>query len=253
MEGDGMKKVHCSFCGDGLYVIILVCLTTALFVFAEPASAQVFGDGSDGNLVITGSGTYHMTSDMNWIDLTVNSGATLETHGYIIRVSGTLINNGTITDSYSGGNGGAGGPGGAGGIGYDGHIPPIHGSPGNTGSAGSVSGAGIGGTGGGGGGGGGGAWTDFYNKYARGGHGGNGGAGGKGGGVVTSYAKVFDNNNLIHTNGFSGSSGGNGQPGSYTSYGAGPLTTTWLVAAAAPVRAAMAVTAVRSGYTMEPF
>jgi hypothetical protein len=164
-----------------------------------------YGTGSDGDRVISSNWT--MDRDYQWQNLTVNPGVTLDTAGRIIKVKETLTNNGTITDSYSGGNGGSGGLGGAGCSG-DGN-----GSPGSNGSAGSAgaAGAGSGGTGGGGGGGGAGQSTSYA---TTGGSGGSGGSGGKGGGVVIIYAKNFVNNGTIHTNGFSGGSGsggGNGQ------------------------------------------
>lgn len=164
-----------------------------------------YGTGADGDRVISSNWT--MDRDYQWQNLTVNPGVTLDTAGRIIKIKETLTNNGTITDSYSGGAGGSGGGGGAGRAGDGNGSPGSNGSGGGAGSAG----AGNGGTGGGGGGGGAGQSNTFV---TTGGSGGSGGSGGKGGGVVIIYAKNFVNNATIHANGFSGGSGsggGNGQ------------------------------------------
>ena len=91
---------------------------------------------------------------MNYSNLVVETGCTLDTHGYLVNVAGTLVNNGTITDTYSGGSGGAGGDGGSRGTYWEDSLGFVYGShPGNGecgGSGGSplVPQAGAGGDGG---------------------------------------------------------------------------------------------------------
>ena len=60
-----------------------------------------FGDGSDGDVVISVNTT--LTADMNYNNLTVNAGVTLYPDGYVIYVLDTLTLNGTI--SRNGNNG----------------------------------------------------------------------------------------------------------------------------------------------------
>lgn len=81
-----------------------------------------FGDGSDGDVVISTSTT--LTRDMYYNNLTVNSGTTLFTGGYRIFVRNVATINGTIDRSGNNGatgsngdNGGAWGASGSGGIG----------------------------------------------------------------------------------------------------------------------------------------
>jgi len=128
-------------------------LDTASSTGVKLVKNSVYGNGSDGDVTISSNTT--LRRDMNYRNLTVNAGVTLNTAGHIVRVSGTLTNNGVITDSVSGGAGGRGGEGGEGGPygpSYIGNGLP--GSIGHTGHAGAVEGAGHGGAGGGGGGGG---------------------------------------------------------------------------------------------------
>lgn len=77
---------------------------------------DAFGDGSDGDVTI--SGNTDLTTDMYYNNLTVNSGVTLNTANYRVFVKGTLTNNGTIACVGGAGtngsdgvkpNGGAGG------------------------------------------------------------------------------------------------------------------------------------------------
>jgi len=68
---------------------------------------DLFGDGSDGDVVISGNTT--LTSDMYYDDLTVNNGVTLNSGGYRIFVKGNLINNGTIQRTPGSGSGGGNG------------------------------------------------------------------------------------------------------------------------------------------------
>ena len=53
-----------------------------------------FGDGSDGDVVISVDTT--LTADMNYNNLTINAGVTLNPDGYVIYVKNNLILNGTI-------------------------------------------------------------------------------------------------------------------------------------------------------------
>ena len=60
-----------------------------------------FGDGSDGDVTVSVNTT--LTRDMNYNNLTIDSGVTLYPDGYVIYVCDTLIVNGTI--SRNGNNG----------------------------------------------------------------------------------------------------------------------------------------------------
>jgi len=174
------------------------------------ASDLLFGDGSDGD-VIYGPATFDLYREYNFQNLTVNSGATIETHGNIIRVAGTLLNDGTITDSYTGASNGHGGPPARGGyLDYFTPILPEGGLPGFK-------------RGGASGGGGGFVHTWDYMVDAAGGDGGWGGDGGNNGGTVVIYAKVLDNRNVIHANGLNGGEGLSGYSGEYTHYGIWPI------------------------------
>jgi len=99
---------------------------------------------------------------MQYNTLTVDSGKTLNTAGFTVMCSVLLTNNGTITDSSSGGAGGA--------------SRTYGGDP-------SKAGAGKGGDGG-------------FGEDGR-----AGATGGKGGGVVRIFAKTLTNNGTIHANG----------------------------------------------------
>ena len=170
-----------------------------------PLAPIPYGDGSDGNVTISSNTT--LTQDMNYYNLTVDSSYTLNTAGYIVRVLGTLTNNGTINSGNmngqikhgfrsgnnggSGGNGGGssasnGGLGGAGGLG--GGVTIVYArtlnNAGNI-NANGTAGAGGGGTsgrigagGGGGGGSGGTAFVAYRNLTALGTVSASGGAGG---------------------------------------------------------------------------
>jgi hypothetical protein len=178
-----------------------------------------YGDGSDGTAVITANTV--LSHNMNYEDLTIQSGVTLDVRGHVVRVCGTLLNYGTITDTYGGGPGGAGGAHGWGG-------DPNDSPPGSTKPEWPTAGecsctigqppvlpkGGRGGDGGGGGGGGGGA-DNTVGVDADGGNGGNGGAGGRGGGYVCIYAFNLDNRGTIHADGASGSAGQSGEDGEY--------------------------------------
>ena len=182
-----------------------------------------YGDGSDGDYTVPPDPDY-ITSDKEFRNLTVLAGATLDTRGHTVRVCGTLLNRGVITDSYTGGGGGPGGNHGV----YDdlgkGHDPRNHGdcnhqpycTDGQDGIDGDPPSSqqpgqnGRGGRGGGGGGGGGGAWWSLKLWDADGGDGAVGGNGGKGGGYVRIYAFRFDNLSpgLVHADGLPGTGGG---------------------------------------------
>ena len=65
-----------------------------------------FGSGGDGDVTISADTT--LARDMNYNSLTIDSGVTLTTAGWIVRVKGTLTNNGTIDNSASEATPGAG-------------------------------------------------------------------------------------------------------------------------------------------------
>lgn len=231
--------------GSGLDADLLDGSSSAAFSLATHTHDNRFGDGSDGDVTISGDTT--LTNDMNYRNLTIDGGVTLRTAGYSVRVSGTLVNNGTI--SVAGGNGGNGstgiGAGGAGGVqAYPGHRYTLGmataGGDGE-GTSGTGTANGTGGTAGaseltvtyaprilraGGGGGGGGAHgvADSAVKNsagplagARGGAGGaatgagassrRGAGGGAGGGVIEIWAYTINNAGTITAN---GGDGGNG-------------------------------------------
>jgi len=129
---------------------------TATTTFDGAISGKNLGFGYDGTIVFDGSSTilglvpsgsaYTLTRDIQAINLTVNSGVTINTAGYFIYARGTLTNGGTIQNNgavgTAGGSGGAGGAGGAGGSGTAGTTGGIGGTnggvntPGNNGGAG---------------------------------------------------------------------------------------------------------------------
>ena len=63
-------------------------------VVQKTGTDTLFGSGVDGTVVI--STTTHITRDMYYENLTVNSGFTLFTNGYKVFVKGTLTNNGVV-------------------------------------------------------------------------------------------------------------------------------------------------------------
>ena len=81
------------------------------------------GSGVDGDLNVTGVTTLTPGVVYNYNNVTIDPGATLDTQGCLIYVKGTLLNEGTITDTYGGGRGGSGGSGGSGSRG-SGDDPP---------------------------------------------------------------------------------------------------------------------------------
>ena len=65
-----------------------------------------FGDGSDGDVVISVNTT--LTRDMNYNNLTIDAGVTLYPDGYVIYVKNTLTVNGIINRNGSGAGGSGG-------------------------------------------------------------------------------------------------------------------------------------------------
>lgn len=104
----------------------------------QARTPDYFGDGSDGAFTANGatampgatlSGSiYTLTRDVYFTDLTVNSGVTIDTHGYRIYCRGTLSGAGTISSnglastSRSAGTGGQPGSVSGGSIGGDGGL-----------------------------------------------------------------------------------------------------------------------------------
>lgn len=79
----------------------------SLPVFISPASAQaIYGDGGDGDVTI--SGTVSLTRDMNYRNLVIPSGASIQANGCRIFVSQTLTGSGNINNNGSNGGAAAG-------------------------------------------------------------------------------------------------------------------------------------------------
>jgi hypothetical protein len=181
--------------------------------------STLYGTGANGDYTVTS--TITLTGNKSYRNLTINSGKTLNTAGYILKVSGKLLNYGTITDSSTGGSGGSGGAGGGGQDFKQNSGGPKYaqaGSTGTDGSSGSKPASGHGGRGGAGGGGGGGSWHNLSGNDADGGNGGTGGTGGKGGGFVSIFAFKLDNQGVIHANGSVGGNGANGIAGGHKDF-----------------------------------
>lgn len=207
--------------------LALAAVVAAILILSCPLAPAYPGEGccpgspyGNGTTECVYATNYSLTGNLDCHNLTVNPGVTLDTRGYTVRVCGTLLNWGTITDTRCGGSHGNGGAGG------DGQDPcgepafPENGVCGTPGGGPTCSGGGAGGDGGGGGGGGGGAkWTIVGCVDANGGDGGSGGAGGNGGGRVKIYAYRLDNRGAIHADGHNGSSGSSGTNGEYFSWG----------------------------------
>jgi hypothetical protein len=64
----------------------------------------LYGSGADGTVTISTDTT--LTRDMSYDVLTVNTGVTLNTSGFVVMCKTSLTNNGTITDADSGGTAG---------------------------------------------------------------------------------------------------------------------------------------------------
>ena len=129
-------------------------------VATPPVTYLGYGDGSDGSGTLDGSTTvfglvpagnvYTMTRDLYCINLTINTGVTLNTAGYRLFGTGTLTGNGTAKVLRNGANGGNGGNGGNGTSGSGGTAGTA-GTAGSALSAGSIGNALAGSNGGAGG------------------------------------------------------------------------------------------------------
>ncbi len=170
--------------------------------------ANVSGYGPASAIDMTISVDTTLTEDLRVSTLVINKGVTLDTAGYTISCTTSFTNNGTVTDTHSGGSGGIGGAGGTSSTidGGNGGNATLGGEP-------NKPGAGKGGDGGSGGGGGGGATTKRTTLSTKGGDGGNGG---RGGGRVVIFARTFTNNGTIDVSGENGANGGNGINGTAT-------------------------------------
>ncbi len=168
--------------------------------------------------------------DVNCEDLHVYPGVTYDTAGFVVRVCGTLTNEGEITDWQSGGEGGPPARGdGQGADPYAGN-PCERGMCGHPGGEPSVPQAGKGGGSGSQGSGGGGVywltddvwdadggWCDNCGGAPQNDKG-EGGRGGDGGGYVRVWAFNIDNTGHIHADGKAGYPGGEGGDGEYTKW-----------------------------------
>lgn len=93
--------------GDGTTGNSMLWDGTNLYVNGSIISNQdIFGDGSDGNVTI--SGDTSLSSDMFYNNLTINTGVTLNPAGYRIFVKGTLTISGTGSIARTPANGGNG-------------------------------------------------------------------------------------------------------------------------------------------------
>ena len=225
-----------------------------VFVLTESKRVDVvnvfpFGPGTDGDVVI--SADTHLTRDMYYNDLTINSTKTLYPDGFRIFVAGTLTNNGTI--QQNGANGSAGttttpGAGGASATSETGYtlFPGMNGATsGAVASSGTSNGAASSNDSSSvglaspfimrsGGGGGSGAChgntavngvksNKPFAGLATGGDGGagsgansvrlHGGGGGAGGGIIEIWAKTINNAGTISANGGNGGDGATGGAG----------------------------------------
>lgn len=210
------------------------------------AGTAIFGDGSDGDVVL-GAGTTTLTRDMYYADLTVPNGATLATAGYRVFVAGTLTvgATGVIDNSgqaASGATQGLGTTAGTCGAGFQGGAGRV--SSAGVGNAATGATTALGGAGGAGGAGGvnaggaagaataptatNGGWRHLAAALGRtadgtlwsgGGGGGGGGSdngaansggGGGGGGVMIIWARIVSNAGTIRAN---GGAGGNAAAG----------------------------------------
>src|SRR3990167_7479350 len=135
-----------------------------------------FGDGSDGDVVISSNTT--LTADKYYNNLTVDSGFTLNPGGYRIFVKGTATINGTIArNGVAGGNGNTNGTAGTAGTALaDGYLKGS--LAGGAGGAGGVSSDGAAGTAGGN------TTNSLGSNGSAGGSGGKGGVGGNAGGAA---------------------------------------------------------------------
>jgi hypothetical protein len=170
------------------------------------ANVSGYGPASAVDMVISEDTT--LTEDLRVSTLVINEEVTLDTAGYTISCTTSFTNNGTVTDTHSGGTGGVGGAGGT--------STTIDGGDGGDATLGGEANkplAGKGGDGGSGGGGGGGATTKSTTLATNGGAGGNGG---RGGGRVIIFARTVTNNGTIDVSGEDGGDGGDGVDGAAT-------------------------------------
>jgi len=219
-----------------------------------------FGDGSDGSATLDGStaatgcsrsgNNYTATRDLFYTDLTVQSGKTLDMAGFVLHVTGTITNAGTIyrkpvaaTGTRTGATGFTAARTGMSGGGGTGPVSSGAGSNGTAattpalGGAGGAGGAAQGGTGAGGSGGTvsnggvnvGGYWRSLpdaatgwstmsaarFNGGGGGGGGGtNGALGNGGGGGAGGGILIIRANTIDNSSGIIAADGGNGSPGS---------------------------------------
>lgn len=83
----------------------LLNLTSASVVFLtagaldlSTGNLQYFGDGSDGDVTITGSTT--LTRDMNYNNLTMGTGGFINTAGFRVHVLGKLLDTGNVSGAF---------------------------------------------------------------------------------------------------------------------------------------------------------
>ncbi len=88
---------------------------SAWLLLTPAFTSSFFGDGSDGNVVI--SSNTSLTRDMFYNNLTINTGITLNPNGYKIFVLEDLTQNGTGVIARNGNTGGVGSAGGAAAVG----------------------------------------------------------------------------------------------------------------------------------------
>ena len=159
--------------GSSSPVVQVLGVSAGLPAWVSQNYAGVFGTGTDGAVTLDGTttytgfsslagSTYTLTRDVQASSLTINNGVTLKTANYRVFCTGTITNNGTISNAgsaASGGSGGTGNPasasfdagknGGAGGTGVSGTggngVAAIFGSAGGNGGAGTSGSAGTGG------------------------------------------------------------------------------------------------------------
>jgi len=164
---------------------------------------SVYGDGHDGSSTTTGNVT--LTEDSYYVNLTVESGHTLDLSGYRLFVSGTLNNQGTIHNDGNNANGGTAGA-------TSSASGTLRG--GTTGGVGETSNSTC--NGGGGGGGGGVVFISAYNLSNAGIIRANGGNGGNGINACSGIASNTDNTNGVSLAETMGGAGGDVSTSSYT-------------------------------------
>ncbi|MDD5527780.1 MAG: hypothetical protein PHO56_02270 [Patescibacteria group bacterium] len=197
--------------GTNLILVGIAISATELLIIKinTPGDKDFFGDGSDGDVTISGNTT--LSRDMYYNNLTINNGVWLNPAGFKIFVRNKLTNNGTIKSN--GGDAGGGGNGTS--------ANPGSGSPGGTaGTAGAA------------------AHGDASLKGSKpgqpGGVGGSGGYAGSNGSAAAAPGNgVQETNSLSPVAGASSGPGGQGG-GSTSNSGGGYSSSTSGSAAAAP-------------------